>query len=103
MRRGRLCCPAAEWVGLPQRNGKGHSQRLVVSRLAPDIADQPATARAQETEFAVVALQLLGMGVALDHPPRPLGDPNIDLPYRNILIPGPIGRASCRERVSQYG
>ncbi len=57
---------AADLRGLGQRHGEGLLQFLVTLDLAPDVADDPAQAGAQELDLLVHALELLGVGVS--HP-----------------------------------
>ncbi len=70
---------AADLRGPAQGNGEGFLQVLVAVGLAPDIANDPAQAGAQELDLPVHALELLGMGVAPGHHRRSLGDAPVGL------------------------
>jgi len=70
----------ADAHGLAERPGEDRLQPRVPFDLARDIPDQPAEAGAQELQLPVGPLELLGMGVALRHLRRALGEPRIGLP-----------------------
>ena len=70
--------------------------------LAADVADEAAEPRAQEAQCAMVALELLGMGIASRHHRRALGDAQIRLAQPHAVLLGqpiePLDR-----RVQQLG
>ncbi len=53
--------------GPARGNGEGFLQTLVAAGLAPDFANDPAQAGAQELDLPVHPLELLGVGVAWLH------------------------------------
>jgi len=58
---------------------EGGLEVVLAADLAADIADQPAEAGAQEAQLAMVAVELLGVGVAAGHQGGALGQPQIGL------------------------
>jgi len=56
--------------------------RAISPRLAQDIADHAAQTGAQELELAIVALELLRVGIASGHDRGPLGNPDDVGPFR---------------------
>jgi len=74
----------------------------VAGDLAPDIADQPAKASAQEAHFSMVAVELLGVGITPRHHRRLLGDAQIGLPQSPAV---PAGQAiePLDRRVQELG
>jgi hypothetical protein len=52
--------------------------------LAADVADDPTEPAAQQAQLAMVALELLGMGIARSHHRRALGDAQIRLPEPDL-------------------
>ena len=56
--------------------------------LAADVADDPAEPAAQQAQLAMVALELLGMGIAGSHHGRALGDTQIGLPQPQPAFAG---------------
>ena len=64
-------------------------QRRPACNLAADVANEPAEPRAQQAQLAMMALELLGVGVAPRHHRRPLSDARIGLAQ---LDPVPAGK-----------
>jgi hypothetical protein len=56
--------------------------------LAADVADDPAEPAAQQAQLAMVALELLGMGIAGSHHGRTFGDAQIGLPQPHLAFAG---------------
>jgi hypothetical protein len=52
--------------------------------LTADVADDPTEPAAQQAQLAMVALELLGMGIARSHHRRALGDAQIRLPEPDL-------------------
>ena len=52
--------------------------------LTADVADDPTELAAQQAQLAMVALELLGMGIARSHHRRALGDAQIRLPEPDL-------------------
>jgi hypothetical protein len=52
-------------AGSRERGLEHCRDRLLASNLAPDVADNPAEPRAQDAQLSTVAVELLGVGVAL--------------------------------------
>ena len=85
-----LALPLRADLGGPRERAlEGRLDRLVAGDLAPDIADQPAQASAQEAHFSMVAIELLGVGIASRHHRRPFGDAQIRLPESHRGDDGP--------------
>jgi hypothetical protein len=75
--------------GPRERALEGRLDGLAASDLAPDIADQPARASAQEAHFPMMAVELLGVGITPRHHRRLLGDAQVGLPrVRRELVGG---------------
>ncbi len=70
---------AADLRGPAKGNGEDLHETLSALYLAPDIADDPALAGAQELDLPVHPLELLGVGVAPGLHCRPSGEPRIRL------------------------
>ncbi len=70
---------AAYLRGAANRDSEDLLQRSVSFDHAPDIADDPAQAGAQEFDLPVHALELLGVGVTPGHHRRPFCDPPVGL------------------------
>src|SRR5437763_14862026 len=60
--------------------GEALPQRLVVADLAADIADHPTEPNTHELQFWPRQIELVGMGIAVDHNRRELGYPTVALP-----------------------
>lgn len=63
-----------------QKRGELRLQFLVVTDLAIDIADHAAEPEAQEFQFGVGTLELMGMDVTPGHDGGAFGHPHIGLP-----------------------
>ena len=87
---------AAHLLGPRQGQGEDLFQPVVAGDLASDVADQPAQARAQEAQFAVAALELLGVRVAPGHHRRSLGHPDIGLAQRHAVTSGQLAQHDHR-------
>ena len=74
--------------GARQRRRERLLERRLPCDLAADVADDPAEPAAQQTQLAMVALELLGVGVAPRHHRRPLGDAQIGLPQPHPAFAG---------------
>jgi hypothetical protein len=74
--------------GPRERALEGCLDGLAASDLAPDIADQPAKASAQEAHFSMVAVELLGVDITPRHHRRRLGDAQVGLPQPNTVAAG---------------
>ena len=64
----------ADLGGPRERALEGRLDGLVAGDLAADVADQPTQPGAQEAHFSMVAVELLGVGIAPRHHRRLLGD-----------------------------
>ena len=93
---------APDLVGAGQREGKCRLEVLLAFDLAADVADQPAQTGAQDAQFAAVAVELLGMGVAPRHHRSMLGDPEVGLPQPHPVLVGQAIEAPDG-RVQQFG
>ncbi len=63
-----------------ERGFEGCLEVSLACDLAVDVADDPAEPAAQQAQLAMVALELLGVGIAGSHHGRTLGDAQIGLP-----------------------
>jgi hypothetical protein len=74
----------------PPRQRQGHAedpvQPFVPADLADDVAHHAAELGAQPAQFAIGALELLGVGVALMLHQRPFAKPRIRLPQRHPVL-----------------
>jgi hypothetical protein len=74
----------------------------VAHDFASDVADDPAEPRAQDAQFATVAVELFGMSVASCHHSRALGDAQIGLAQSYAVLAGQAVQSLDR-RVQQLG
>src|SRR6516162_738946 len=74
----------ADLRGPAKREGECLLQCWLALDLAADVADDPAQPAAQQAQLAMVALELLGMGIARSHHRRALGDAQIRLPEPDL-------------------
>jgi hypothetical protein len=71
-----------------QRRFEGRLEFGTSFNLAADVADDPAEPAAQQAQLAMVALELLGMGIAGSHHGRAFGDTQIGLPQPQLAFSG---------------
>lgn len=64
------------------------AENRIAGDLAVDVADEPAEAAAQELVFAIGALELMGVRIALGRDHGPFGGPEKALPQPNPMPPG---------------
>jgi hypothetical protein len=57
----------ADLVGARQRSFEGRFDLWSASNLAADVTDDAAEPDAQQTQLAMVALELVGVGIAASH------------------------------------
>jgi hypothetical protein len=79
-----------------QRRFEGRLEFGTSFNLAADVADDPAEPAAQQAQLAMVALELLGMGIAGSHHGRAFGDTQIGLPQPQLAFAGqPVKPVDC--------
>ena len=79
---------AVDLAGPAQGKGEDLAPLGIPFGLAPDVPDQTPQAGAQELYLALVAFELLGVGVAPGHHRRVLGHPNVGLAQLYPVLPG---------------
>jgi hypothetical protein len=88
--------------GARKRDRERLLQHYLTTDLAANVADQPAKPGAQDAQLSMVAIELLGVGIAPRHHRRPLGDPRIGLPQPQPVLLGQAVEPLDR-RVQQLG
>src|SRR5476651_2876283 len=78
----------ADLGGPRERALESRFDGLVACDLAADVADQPAQPGAQEAHLPMVAVELLGVGIASRHHRRVLGDAQVGLPQPHAVVAG---------------
>ena len=78
----------ADLRGPRERALEGRFDGHVACDLAADVADQPAQPGAQEAHLPMVAVELLGVGIASRHHRRLPGDAEIGLPQLHAVAAG---------------
>src|SRR5215470_10863988 len=81
----------ADLIGTREWPGEYRLEFRVVCDLAPDVANEPAEAGAQNAQLSTVAVELFGMGITPCHHGGALGDAHIRLPQPHAALPGQSG------------
>lgn len=77
----------ADLRGPAEREGKGVLEHGLTFGRAAGIAEDPAQPAAQNAQLPLMALELLGVGVASRHRRRGLGNAEIGLPQLDPVLP----------------
>src|SRR6516225_4694982 len=81
----------ADLIGTREWPGEYRLEVRVACNLAPDVANEPAEAGAQNAQLSTVAVELFGMGITPCHHGGALGDAHIRLPQPHAALPGQSG------------
>jgi hypothetical protein len=92
----------ADLRGPRERALEGRFDGHVACDLAADVADQPAQPGAQEAHLPMVAVELLGVGIASRHHRRLPGDADVGLPQLHAVAAGQAIEALDR-RMQELG
>jgi hypothetical protein len=76
----------ADLVGARQRPFEGRFELWLAGDLAADVTDDAAEPDAQQTQLAMVALELLGVGIAASHHRGVLGNAQIGLAQPHAVL-----------------
>ena len=82
----------ADLIGTREWPGEYRLEFCVACDLAPDVANEPAEAGAQNAQLSTMAVELFGMGITPCHHGGALGDAHIRLPHGSEIIIDGLGQ-----------